>query len=144
MDSIRIDTGAKRIAINDDPERVITFNPSDVLFVERFYKIVGEFEAKLHEYETRYAALPVVENSGIPVADAHLALLRETCEYVREKIDYVFGAGTSQIVFGDSMVLNAFEQFFDGVTPFIQNTRVEKVRQYLPPAPPKRPRKRTK
>jgi hypothetical protein len=133
MDSIRIDTGERRIAINDDPDRVIVFNPEDVVFAERFYAIVAEFETKLTGYQDRYDQLETDPDK--------LALLRETCEYIREKVDYVFGSGTSQTVFGDAMTLNMFEQFFSGIMPFIRSTRTEKIKQYLPKDKPK-PRKR--
>jgi len=38
MDNLRIDTGIKKILINDGPE-FIEFNPSDVIFAEKFYKL---------------------------------------------------------------------------------------------------------
>jgi hypothetical protein len=146
MDSIRIDTGEKRIAINDDPERVIVFNPSDIVFAEKFYRVVGEFEAKQQEYISRSDEIEAVtdkDSNGLPAnMEERLALLRETCEYIREKVDYVFGSGTSQTVFGDAMTLNMFEQFFSGIMPFIRSTRTEKIKQYLPPAPVKKTRKR--
>lgn len=140
MDSIKIDTGEKRIAINDDPNRVIVFNPSDVGFAERFYKIIGEFEQKQIEYQERYAQIEKdggLDATGLPKnAEALLALTRETCDYFRGRIDYLFGEGTSQTVFGDAMVLNMFEQFFAGITPFIQSVRSRKVAQYIPAVKP--------
>jgi hypothetical protein len=136
MDSIRIETGVKRIAINDDPTRVIEFNPSDVLFAERFYALMQEFEAKQVEYERRSQELDArkdeKDDHGLPanLGDG-LAFLREVCEFMRAKIDGLFGAGTSQKAFGDALELEVFEQFFSGITPFIQRARDEKVRRYL-------------
>jgi hypothetical protein len=133
MDSIRIDTGIKRIAINDDPDRVIVFNPSDILFAEKFYKLVAEFEQKLGEYQQRAAALDDAEtdSNGLPVnMQARIDILRESCEYVRGRVDYLFGDGTSQKVFGDALSLDVFTQFFDGITPFIQSVRSEKIARY--------------
>jgi hypothetical protein len=136
MDSLRITTGEKRIAINDDPERMIVFNPSDVNFAQRFYDLIHEFEEKLKDYQARGEVIDAdvkVDQNGIPVnMGAKLALLREACEFIRGKIDHLFGAGTSQRAFGDTLDLGMFTQFFEGITPFIQAARVEKVAKYAP------------
>ncbi len=143
MDSLRIATGEVRLMVNDDPARVVAFNPEDVLFAERFYQVMGEFDTKQLEYQARYAQLDTEGASinGLPTnVGAKLALLRETCEYFRAQIDRVFGAGTSQAAFGDAMTLSMFEQFFDGITPYIQGPRAGKMAQYVkqPAAKPKR------
>lgn len=134
MDSLNINTGEKRIAINGDESRLLIFNPSDVLFVERFYKLIGEFENKLTDYQKRSKELeadntPNGNNMPANMA-ARLELVKEACEYSRESIDKVFGAGTSQIVFGDTLSLDAVQQFFEGITPHISAARSEKVQKY--------------
>lgn len=135
MDSLQINTGEKRIAINGDESRLLVFNPSDVLFVERFYKLISEFENRLTEYQKQSIALEAdtrTNGNDIPVnMGARLELVKEACEYSRESIDKVFGAGTSQMVFGDTLSLDAVQQFFEGITPFIAVARSEKVRQYM-------------
>jgi hypothetical protein len=135
MDSLRIDTGIKRVMINDDPSRVIEFSPEDVAFAEKFYSLIHAFETKQSEYDRRSKAIDenkAVDASGLPanVSDG-LALLREVCEFMRGEIDGLFGAGTSQKAFGDARTLDMFVQFFDGITPFIKTARDEKVRRYL-------------
>lgn len=135
MDSIRIETGEKRIAINDDPNRVIVFNPTDVVFVERFYELLRDFELKQVEYQDRFDSLEIekIDDRGLPVrAGEYIALLREVCEYMRDRIDRLFGAGTSQAAFGDAMTVDMFEQFFTGITPFIQLARSNKLKKYAP------------
>jgi hypothetical protein len=135
MDSLRIDTGIKRVMINDDPSRVIEFSPEDVAFAEKFYSLIHAFEAKQVEYDRRSKAIDenkAIDASGLPsnVSDG-LALLREVCEFMRAEIDALFGAGASQAAFGDARTLDMFVQFFDGITPFIKSARDEKVRRYL-------------
>ena len=134
MDSLRIDDGVKRIAINDDPGRVIAFNPTDVVFAEKFYALIGEFEIKLKEYQRMSDALEsdkATDSNDLPVnMTARISLLREVCEYIRGRIDYLFGVGTSQIAFGDVMAMEVFEQFFAGITPYFQRARSAKVEQY--------------
>jgi len=128
MDSIHINTGEKRIAINGDPNRIIVFNPSDVMFAERFYKLIGEFETKLKEFQARADAIEK-ENAD---NESRLLFMREACEYIRDQIDVLFGKGTSLIAFGEALSLDAYAQFLEGITPFIQKSRVEKLQKYSP------------
>ena len=134
MDSIRIETGEKRIAINNDPSRVIVFNPTDIAFAERFYGLMKDLEVKESEYQERSSKLendPAVDGHGLPrnIADG-IAMLRDVCEFMRDRVDHVFGRGTSQIVFGDAMNLEMFAQFFEGITPYVQAARSSKLAKY--------------
>lgn len=142
MDSLQINIGEKRIAINGDENRLLIFNPSDVLFAERFYKLIGEFETKLTEYQKRSAVLDAnksLDGNQIPAnMGERLELQKESCNYCRENIDRVFGVGTSQIVFGDTLSLDAVQQFFEGITRFIEPARTEKIQKYTTPASAKR------
>jgi hypothetical protein len=136
MDSIRIDDGTKRVAINNDPNRVIVFNPNDILFAEKFYKLVQELEADQVGYRARAAELDnnkAVNEAGVPDnVPGGIAFIKEVCASLRAKIDNLFGNGTSQTVFGDVQSLNMFEQFFTGITPFIEDARQEKLEKYTP------------
>jgi hypothetical protein len=139
MDSIRIETGEKRIVINDDPNRVIVLNPSDMLFAEKFYQLIREFEEKSLEYETKRKAIEATterDTYGLPVnAKEYIDLLHETCQYFRDKIDWLFGAGTSQMVFGDALNIDAITQLFQGLTPYFTSAREAKITPYFAPKP---------
>lgn len=134
VETLRIDTGAIRLAINGDESRIIEFNPEDIVFVERFYGLIKEFEAKEVEFREKAEALANVselDEYGIPVTTGdNIKLVKELCEYLRTKIDHVFGAGTSKKVFEDAQTLNMFEQFFTGITPFVQKARGQKLEKY--------------
>lgn len=134
MQSLRIDTGSIKLAINEDPNRVIEFNPNDISFIERFYGLITDFEEKEKEYTKRLEKLgknKEVDSLGIPKnLDEGLVILRDICDFMRGRIDHVFGEGVSQKAFGDANTLNMFEQFLDGVTPYIQNARTGKVQKY--------------
>lgn len=135
MDSIQIDTGEISLCINGDESRVITFNPSDILFAEKFYKTLGGIEAKSAEFERQAEELDKEkwENNGLPInTQARMDLLRSICEYNRSLIDDVFGTGTSQKVFGDSLSLDAFGQFIKKVSPYFQKSRAAKLENYIP------------
>lgn len=134
MDNLRIDAGVRRIMVNEDPARVIEFNPEDVLFVERFYALIKIFEEQEAKYQARVKELQAHEEKdqyGIPKnTEDTLQLVIEVCNFLREQIDRVFGPGTSQTAFGNTQALKMFEQFFSGIAPFIQSARVEKVAKY--------------
>ena len=144
MDSIKTSTGNKEVSVERDGKiaGVISFNPSDIIFAEKFYGLIGEFENKLAEYQARNDELDAdksVDGNNVPVnLSARLSLLRDACEYIRGRIDHLFGIGTSQIAFGDALNLDMFEQFFNGITPFVQSVRADKIAQYTTPAAIKR------
>jgi hypothetical protein len=134
MDSIRIDTGIKKIQINDGPE-FIEFNPSDISFAERFYQLMKDFEVKQVEYQARLdkidANKELLDANGVPAnLPEGLALLREEGEFIRERIDQLFGEDTSHKVFGNALSLEMFESFFTQITPFIQTARAAKIIKY--------------
>lgn len=134
MDSLRIDTGVIRLSINDDESRVIEFNPEDVVFVEKFYRLIKSFEEKEVEYRTRSEEIEKetgLDSYGMPVnTTKRIELMNDLCDYMRGQIDGVFGDGTSQTVFGDTKTLNMFEQFYDGLMPFINKARAKKMDKY--------------
>lgn len=141
MQSLQINTGEIRLAINDDPNRVIVLKPNDAIFAEKFYKMLGNFQAKFTEYRGRAVAVESkteADANDIPLnTGERIELLKEICQYAHGQIDELIGAGTSQIVFGDSLNIDAIVQFFEGIRPFVQTARAEKVAKYSN-KPPKR------
>lgn len=136
--NIRIDSGEIRLTINDDPSRVISFNPSDVVFAEQVYALMVRFEEKSEEFLKRSAELDELGDEEIIREDAgnvtaSLKLLRDACEFMRKELDKVFGEGTSQTAFGDVLNLDMFVQFLDGITPFISDARQNKIKKYQVP-----------
>ena len=126
MDNLKINTGEVRLIINDDPDRVIQFNPEDLGFAERVYALSVKWSKLEKTYQERAAALdksdaPWPEKSG---------LLREVCDTMKQSIDEVFGAGTSATAFGDTVSLFMFDDFFNGVTPYIERIRRKKMDRY--------------
>ncbi|MBX3004558.1 MAG: hypothetical protein KF821_01875 [Anaerolineales bacterium] len=138
MDSIRIDQpNLKRILINEDESKVLEFDPSDVAFIERFYKVFNELKAKIEYYQQRNNDLGshvATDELGVPLnVGDRLKLLSEACDYIRGLVDDLFGAGTAQMVFGDARSLRQFEIFFEQLTPFIEKPRAEKLKPYVVP-----------
>ena len=144
MESLDLKTNSKKVAITRDGEQtgVLTFDPSDVVFAEKFYNLIAEFQAKSKEYEPRAQALDentATDTHGLPVnLGERIALLRGVCEYIRDRIDHLFGAGTSQAAFGDVYDTDLIVQFMEGLKPFFQKTRGEKIEKYTTVASAKR------
>lgn len=135
MDTIRTDKTIKRLTINDDPNRVIEFDPTDVLFIEKFYQLYRDFEQKQVEYDEKSKELDeinkqAIDNGEVPDMTAGIQFLKEVCSFMREKIDWLFGDGTSQKAFGDSQSLEAIGQFFEGITPYILGERTDRIKKY--------------
>lgn len=132
--NLNINTGEIRLTVNDDENRVIAFNPDDLQFVSRFYSLIKDFEAGEKEYNEKKAILNQVKETdsfGIPVNfEEHMKLLDDTSKFLKERIDYVFGEGTSKAAFGNLNTIDMFEQFLDGITPYIQKSRDNKIKKY--------------
>jgi hypothetical protein len=136
MESLVINTGTKTIPIERDGQNVgsISFNPLDLAFVDRFQALYSDLKSKESEYRARADELDkntALDENNMPMnANERMGYLLEVCEYMRGRIDNVFGVGTSQTVFGDTMKFEVIEQFLSGVTPFINKARNDKVSQY--------------
>ena len=133
---MKIETGLS-IPVERNGEHVgsLHFNPDDVCFVEHVYGLIGELEQAEKAYEAKAKELEAdkaVDEYGIPKnIRARLQFLREVCEDLYAKIDTVFGAGTSEMVFGGALSLSAIEQFFDGLAPHFEQVRADKMAPYL-------------
>ncbi len=140
--SLTIDTGVIRLAINNDESRVIAFNPNDAIFAEKFYKMLGTLQSRFTEYRKQAEVVESKQEAdanGIPLnTGERIELMKEICLFARGQIDELFGAGTSQKVFEDTLSIESIIQFFDGVKPFVQSARADKVAKYTNKTYPKR------
>lgn len=135
MAGIKINTGVIRLEVDcDGVKDEISFNPNDVVFMENIYRLMGELQEKKAEYaeaEGKLDANKGVDESGFPLnMQERLNLILDICFYIKGQIDGVFGEGTSKKLFGSANTLDMFEQFFDGITPYIQSARESKLAQY--------------
>lgn len=134
VDNIRIETGIKRIIVNDDPDRVVEFNPQDVVFAERWYALIQEYRKAEEDFITHAKELEAVtetDDIDLPInTKERIKFVRELCEWERSQIDNLFGEGTSQAAFGNALEIDMFEQFFSSISPFIESARKEKTQKY--------------
>lgn len=137
MDSLKIESGVKEIAINGDPDRIIRFNPNDLTFVDRLYVMIADFQENQADWQRRAeeldAAMALDEN-GLPSnMPDQLAFMHELIDDTHAKIDAIFGQGTSVAVFQGIKDPDLIGQFFEGVLPFIEKARSDKLAKYARP-----------
>lgn len=134
MNSLHIGGNEIRLAVNDDKNRIISFNPTDVGFIDRFYGLIAQFDAQQTEFEQRAKALDAQDERdayGVPAnVRERIALIKEFCERMRSSVDGVFGEGTSQKAFGAMNTLDMFAEFFEGITPYVKQARERKLAKY--------------
>jgi hypothetical protein len=131
-----VDTGVKRLLINDGPA-FIEFNPSDVRWADKFQSMKRDVMQRVNNLKSRADAFSVESSHAttddvvIEIEKKEIQLRDECCIYMRSCIDDLFGKGTSQKVFGDLHSEYAIASFLNGVTPYIQEVRDDKVSKYI-------------
>lgn len=130
MNNLEINTGVVELMIDNDPERVIKFYPTDLAFAEGYYNLIQQYDQKQKDIETRIEALKHENKTRIEIEIECVKLKREAFETVRAGIDNTFGTGTAQTVFGDRNTLDMVSRFFTGVTPYIQGARMAEIERY--------------
>lgn len=130
-------TGKVTIPVIRDGETAgnVTFNPKSAEFTDAFYSLARAFEGKLKDFETRAKALDAdqgVSLLGLPNNGKEgTQFILEVCKFMRGELDKVFGAGTSDMVFGDYNSLDMFGQFFEEIVPYINEARKGIVNKYI-------------
>ena len=134
IQSLNIDLGEIRLAVNGDESKILAFNPYDVDFTERFYSLIG----KVDEVQKRYEVI-AAELDGNTETDAYgmkknqpeiFKMRRDICTELRAELDGVFGEGVSDMCFGNTNTLEMFEAFFTAITPFVERSRTSKIQKY--------------
>ena len=124
-DSMKIVSSKKRIAINDDENRIIEINPGNTLQRKKYYELFTKLEKLGKELSVKSKELEKVGN-----VDATINLEEETFDRIAKEIDNVFGEGTIQKVTEGEKDLDMLVQFFEGLTPYFQKYNEEKIKKY--------------
>lgn len=127
MAGISISTGRVRLEVTRDGEKagVISFNPTDVGFAERYFSLYNAFDQRIKDYEAEAEALSPTDYQG------HFDLMHRIVKDMESEIDCMFGSGTSAIAFGEEENLDMFLSFFESIMPYIQKARAKSVEKYL-------------
>ena len=102
--NINLSDGFKEVTINNDPNRVIRINPTDVNFISRYNETVK----KIDELSEKYANVKEDELFLEEQAETISNIDKQAKEY----LDYIVGSPVSETVFGTSSCLS----FSDGKT----------------------------
>lgn len=121
--------------IDDDPERVVKFNPGDVKLRARLFAFAKDAQKKQRETEARITEIERVEGTasdGLPNnSEEKISLMLELADYVMTGIDEVFGVGTSEIVFADGFDFETATMFINFVTGKFESVSADKINQRL-------------
>lgn len=124
-DSMKIVSSKKRIAINDDENRIIEINPGNTIQRKKYYELFTKLEKLGKELSVKSKELEKTEN-----IDKTINLEEETFDKIAKEIDNVFGEGTIQKVTEGEKDLDMLVQFFEGLTPYFQKYNKEKIEKY--------------
>lgn len=113
MQSINFDDGYKSYMINNDENKIIRINVTDLNTSKRFEDAVSAIDKLMDE----------VKGEG----DISEERFIEADRVIREQLDHVFGDGMCEIVFGKTNVLSATESgklliegFLDALLPVVK------------------------
>lgn len=137
MASIKIATGVKSYDVEDQNGNIrgqISFNPSDVNFINRLISMEDRLNSYLDEYDK--LSDKFIQNESIEAEDTDnktneaRRILDEITFYdakIKQAIDETFDYEVSDIIFGKESAFNIFEgkmfveRFIDSVMPIIKS-----------------------
>ena len=131
MNGIRVNTGVKRIEVNDDGD-YITLNLSDNSFIDRFFALYQSIQRVAEDSAAKEAAIREKYKGGDEdgLLREAFALYKDSSRSMMEEVDKLFGGGTCKKVFGD--ITPGFElyiDFFEQLTPYLQTFAAEKAQR---------------
>lgn len=111
METLIIDEGLKTFAINNDENRVIKFNPSDMSIVHRVEETLANVEKEMKKYENKKF-------------DGETE--KKMSKFICSQIDYIFNSKVSNVVFNGTSPLSTvkgipyYVRFIEAVKPIIE------------------------
>lgn len=121
---IRINSGVKKIEVNDDGEFIL-LPVSDDGFVLSFYRLMEDIQKSGESVSRDIVDVPAVDQ---------VEKIVETEREIKAKVDTLFGDGTCKKVFGDILPsMDLFVEFFGSLVPFLEeykNERAAKMGKY--------------
>lgn len=115
--NLNFDTGVRTFTINNDPNRFIQINTTDLGILERLEKAQKNLEHLQKEAEIKQAS----NTDGL-----QYSILGEIDKAIREQINYIFGSDVSTPAFGTAYCFSTcngspiFENFLNALIPEIE------------------------
>lgn len=124
MKNIKIDDGIKSFTINGDPDKVISFDPTDINLGVRIMESLEVIEKLKNELPDEMEVQEGGETSK--EAKKYIDEIKRIDGIIKEQIDYMLDAKVSSVVFGNTSTLAIkggklyIERFLDAVLPIIR------------------------
>jgi len=127
VEPLKISTGTICIPVERDGEAtgVLKLTPGDVNFANRYMQLLTAFDTKQKELLERMGQCEASHDKA-----GEVSIAAEFFAFVNGQIDYVFGEGTSAMLFGEVCTTEMYQQFFTAVTPIFQQARSGNVERY--------------
>lgn len=134
MAGVRVNTGAKRIEVNDDGDYII-LNFGDNSFPDRFFSMIDRVQQHGDECRKKLEEIGSEHKEGSEdYVRASAALLRGVHEDIRDEVDGFFGPGTCRKVFGDILPgVELYDEFFTQLMPYFEEAgreRAQRMKKY--------------
>ena len=140
--TIQFDEGYIELSINNDPERILRINPSDLSLLERMQEAINTLK---QQTETVNNIKITTNGNAVDNLSEAAETVRKANEILRSTVDHVFYDGAADVIFKSQnpLALTAngktiFESFFDGFSKAVKpilaeqakkaNTHLEKYR----------------
>lgn len=124
MESIKIESGKKRLCLNDDESRVIEFNPQDMKTRKRFYEASQKIFEQQRELDIKIKQLKEDDIEGI------FGFEQEAFDMMKNLVDEVFGEGTAEMVTEGDTDTIALCNFMTAITPYIRDVAEKQKSKY--------------
>lgn len=107
MQSIRFDDGYKEFMINDDPNKIIRFDPADFGIIERFNTAIKNIEKARQELTSDIE----IDSKGDPIdgLESSAEAVAKVRKLINEQVDYIFDSPVSEMVFGNRSPLALYK-----------------------------------
>lgn len=130
MSGIRVNTGAKRIEVNDNGDYIV-LDFGDATFPDRFFGMVDRIQEKANAAVPKAETIDAQNEKG---SDSHIRasmrLFREVHEEIMAEVDNFFGPGTCKKVFGDIVPsIEAYDDFFSQLMPYFEQFGKERAQR---------------
>lgn len=120
--SIRINSGTKKIEVNDEGDYIL-LPLADDKFIKSFYKMLDDVKKKT---ETAVSELPSEDESDETILGAMDEVIG-VGDCLFEQTERLFGDGTCRKVFGEIRPgVTLFMEFFNAIIPFIEEYQQER------------------
>lgn len=125
MNSMKIVSSKKRIAINEDENRIVEINPGNSVQRKKYYELFKRLEQLGKELSVKSKNLDETKDF-----DKIVEIEEQTFDSIAKEIDNTFGKGTIEKITEGEKDLEMLVQFFEGLTPYFQNYNKEKMSKY--------------